>query len=132
MAVLQVSEGLWFCSALCQEFYGEDVKKSPDYERIVNKRHFRRIVSLLEGQKIAHGGETDEASCFIGSCGAWWAEALWRTPCAVLLTSCPVCPPACLSTHHPDGRFCGVQGDGGGDLWASASDCVSEGRGRSH
>ncbi|NXC42677.1 AL3A2 dehydrogenase, partial [Penelope pileata] len=51
--------------ATLQEFYGEDVKNCPDYERIVNKRHFKRIVSLLEGQKIAHGGETDEASCFI-------------------------------------------------------------------
>ncbi|XP_010293895.1 PREDICTED: fatty aldehyde dehydrogenase-like, partial [Phaethon lepturus] len=48
-----------------QEFYGEDVKSSPDYERIVNKRHFQRILGLLEGQKIAHGGEVDEASCFI-------------------------------------------------------------------
>ncbi|XP_072209695.1 aldehyde dehydrogenase family 3 member A2 isoform X1 [Excalfactoria chinensis] len=51
--------------ATLQEFYGEDVKKCPDYERIINKRHFKRIMSLLEGQKIAHGGETDEASCFI-------------------------------------------------------------------
>ncbi|KFO74386.1 Fatty aldehyde dehydrogenase [Cuculus canorus] len=51
--------------ATLQEFYGEDVKSSPDYERIVNKRHFKRILGLLEGQKIAHGGETDEASCFI-------------------------------------------------------------------
>ncbi|KAM9614947.1 aldehyde dehydrogenase family 3 member A2-like isoform 2-T2 [Morphnus guianensis] len=51
--------------AALQEFYGEDVKSSPDYERIVNKRHFRRILGLLEGQKIAHGGEADEASCFI-------------------------------------------------------------------
>uniref|UniRef100_G3US35 Aldehyde dehydrogenase n=1 Tax=Meleagris gallopavo TaxID=9103 RepID=G3US35_MELGA len=51
--------------ATLQEFYGEDVKKCPDYERIINKRHFKRITSLLEGQKIAHGGETDEASCFI-------------------------------------------------------------------
>ncbi|NWS21921.1 AL3A2 dehydrogenase, partial [Pachyramphus minor] len=51
--------------ATLQEFYGEDVKASPDYERIVNKRHFKRIVGLLEGQKIAHGGERDEASCFI-------------------------------------------------------------------
>ncbi|NWI86615.1 AL3A2 dehydrogenase, partial [Pitta sordida] len=51
--------------ATLQEFYGEDVKSSPDYERIVNKRHFKRILSLLDGQKIAHGGETDEASCFI-------------------------------------------------------------------
>ncbi|XP_064021986.1 aldehyde dehydrogenase family 3 member A2-like isoform X1 [Pogoniulus pusillus] len=51
--------------ATLQEFYGADVKSSPDYERIINKRHFKRILSLLEGQKIAHGGETDEASCFI-------------------------------------------------------------------
>ncbi|RLV63491.1 hypothetical protein DV515_00018216, partial [Chloebia gouldiae] len=51
--------------ATLKEFYGEDVKSSPDYERIINQRHFRRILGLLEGQKIAHGGETDEASCFI-------------------------------------------------------------------
>ncbi|NXV91661.1 AL3A2 dehydrogenase, partial [Calonectris borealis] len=51
--------------ATLQEFYGEDVKSSPDYERIINKRHFKRILGLLEGQKIAYGGETDEASCFI-------------------------------------------------------------------
>uniref|UniRef100_U3JTL9 Aldehyde dehydrogenase n=1 Tax=Ficedula albicollis TaxID=59894 RepID=U3JTL9_FICAL len=51
--------------ATLKEFYGEDVKSSPDYERIVNQRHFKRVKSLLEGQKIAHGGETDEASCFI-------------------------------------------------------------------
>ncbi|NXT96726.1 AL3A2 dehydrogenase, partial [Anhinga rufa] len=51
--------------ATLQELYGEDVKKSPDYERIINKHHFRRILGLLEGQKIAHGGEADEATCFI-------------------------------------------------------------------
>ncbi|XP_063151931.1 aldehyde dehydrogenase family 3 member A2 isoform X2 [Candoia aspera] len=48
-----------------KEFYGEDAKNSPDYERIVNKRHFKRIMGLLEGQKIAHGGEADESACFI-------------------------------------------------------------------
>ncbi|NXA35286.1 AL3A2 dehydrogenase, partial [Eudromia elegans] len=51
--------------ATLQEFYGNDVKSSPDYERIINKRHFQRVLALMEGQKIAHGGETDEASCFI-------------------------------------------------------------------
>ncbi|NWW92990.1 AL3A2 dehydrogenase, partial [Rhynochetos jubatus] len=58
------SPALSFC-ALWQEFYGQDVKSSPDYERVVNKRHFKRILGLLEGQKIAHGGEADEASCYI-------------------------------------------------------------------
>ncbi|KAM9117878.1 aldehyde dehydrogenase family 3 member A2-like isoform 1-T1 [Pangshura tecta] len=48
-----------------REFHGEDIKKSPDYERIINKHHFKRLVTLLEGQKIAYGGETDEATCFI-------------------------------------------------------------------
>ncbi|XP_077168625.1 aldehyde dehydrogenase, dimeric NADP-preferring-like isoform X1 [Paroedura picta] len=47
------------------EYYGEDIKKSVDYERIVNKRHFKRIMGLLEGQKIAYGGEADEATSFI-------------------------------------------------------------------
>uniref|UniRef100_A0AC11DP80 Uncharacterized protein n=1 Tax=Ovis aries TaxID=9940 RepID=A0AC11DP80_SHEEP len=50
---------------LDQEFYGENVKESPDYERIVNLRHFKRIQSLLEGQKIAFGGEMDEATRYI-------------------------------------------------------------------
>nr|XP_040125558.1 aldehyde dehydrogenase family 3 member A2 isoform X3 [Ictidomys tridecemlineatus] len=48
-----------------KEFYGENIKESPDYERIINLRHFKRIQSLLEGQKIAFGGETDEATRYI-------------------------------------------------------------------
>ncbi|XP_023591297.1 aldehyde dehydrogenase family 3 member A2 isoform X3 [Trichechus manatus latirostris] len=48
-----------------KEFYGENVKESPDYERIINLHHFKRIINLLEGQKIAYGGETDEATCYI-------------------------------------------------------------------
>ncbi|XP_060114992.1 aldehyde dehydrogenase family 3 member A2-like isoform X2 [Heteronotia binoei] len=47
------------------EYYGEEIKESPDYERIVNKRHFKRIMGLLEGQKVAYGGEADEANCYI-------------------------------------------------------------------
>ncbi|XP_023620625.1 fatty aldehyde dehydrogenase isoform X4 [Myotis lucifugus] len=48
-----------------KEFYGENIKESPDYERIINLRHFKRLLSLLEGQKIAFGGETDEATRYI-------------------------------------------------------------------
>ncbi|XP_068945717.1 aldehyde dehydrogenase family 3 member A2 isoform X4 [Petaurus breviceps papuanus] len=48
-----------------KEFYGEEIKKSPDYERIINLRHFKRVTDLLEGQKIAFGGETDEATRYI-------------------------------------------------------------------
>ncbi|XP_012581924.1 PREDICTED: fatty aldehyde dehydrogenase isoform X4 [Condylura cristata] len=48
-----------------KEFYGENIKESPDYERIINLRHFKRILSLLEGQKIAFGGESDEATRYV-------------------------------------------------------------------
>ncbi|XP_066221087.1 aldehyde dehydrogenase family 3 member A2 isoform X1 [Saccopteryx leptura] len=48
-----------------KEFYGDNVKESPDYERIITARHFKRVLSLLEGQKIAFGGEADEATRYI-------------------------------------------------------------------
>ncbi|XP_059235547.1 aldehyde dehydrogenase family 3 member A2 isoform X9 [Mustela nigripes] len=48
-----------------KEFYGENIKESPDYERIINLHHFKRILNLLEGQKIAFGGETDEATRYV-------------------------------------------------------------------
>ncbi|XP_056412698.1 aldehyde dehydrogenase family 3 member A2 isoform X2 [Hyla sarda] len=48
-----------------KEFYGDNPKESPDYERIINKRHFKRIIGLLEGEKAAIGGEHDESTCYI-------------------------------------------------------------------
>ncbi|XP_073429607.1 aldehyde dehydrogenase family 3 member A2 isoform X2 [Dendrobates tinctorius] len=48
-----------------KEFYGDNPKESADYERIINKRHFQRILGLLEGEKIAIGGEQDESTCYI-------------------------------------------------------------------
>ncbi|XP_041097005.1 aldehyde dehydrogenase family 3 member A2-like isoform X3 [Polyodon spathula] len=47
------------------EFYGDDPKTSPDYGRMINKRHFKRVMDLLEGETVALGGESDEADCYI-------------------------------------------------------------------
>ncbi|KAJ1057794.1 hypothetical protein K5549_013134 [Capra hircus] len=69
-----------------KEFYGENVKESPDYKRIINLRHFKRIKSLLEGQKIAFSGEMDEATRYIA--------------------------PTILTDVNPDTKRCGVQRDG--------------------
>ncbi|EGW01285.1 Aldehyde dehydrogenase, dimeric NADP-preferring [Cricetulus griseus] len=48
-----------------KDFYGEDAKQSRDYGRIVNDRHFQRVIRLIEGQKVAHGGTWDAASRYI-------------------------------------------------------------------
>ncbi len=48
-----------------RDFYGEDPQRSADYGRIVNERHFKRLVSLLEDGRILHGGGSDAADQYI-------------------------------------------------------------------
>ncbi|XP_063097968.1 aldehyde dehydrogenase, dimeric NADP-preferring isoform X1 [Cavia porcellus] len=48
-----------------KEFYGEDAKKSRDYGRIINARHFQRVMGLIKGQKVALGGTGEEATRYI-------------------------------------------------------------------
>ena len=47
------------------EFYGDDPKASPDFARIVNERHHRRISRLIKDGTPAFGGENDEADCYV-------------------------------------------------------------------
>lgn len=56
--------------ATVETFYGKNIAKSKDYARIVNRRHFDRIVSLLDdakekGAQVLFGGKTDVDDCFI-------------------------------------------------------------------
>ncbi|XP_075892139.1 aldehyde dehydrogenase, dimeric NADP-preferring-like [Nelusetta ayraudi] len=48
-----------------QEFYGADPKCSPDYGRIINQRHFNRIMSLTEGYAPVIGGQSDASQRYI-------------------------------------------------------------------
>ncbi|XP_019904716.2 aldehyde dehydrogenase, dimeric NADP-preferring-like isoform X3 [Esox lucius] len=49
------------------EFYGPDPKSSPDYGRIINQRHFNRVMALLEGYTAAVGGQSDASQRYIGT-----------------------------------------------------------------
>jgi len=46
-------------------FYGDDPRKSPDYGRIVNVRHHRRVANLLKDGRVYVGGEVDEDDRYI-------------------------------------------------------------------
>ncbi|KAM9801269.1 aldehyde dehydrogenase family 3 member A2-like [Neosynchiropus ocellatus] len=48
-----------------REFYGADPKLSPDYGRIINRPHFNRIMSLMEGYVPVVGGQSDASQCYI-------------------------------------------------------------------
>lgn len=48
-----------------KDFYGEDAKQSHDYGRIINDRHFQRVINLIDSKKVAHGGTWDQPSRYI-------------------------------------------------------------------
>jgi aldehyde dehydrogenase (NAD+) len=48
-----------------RDFYGSDPKSSPDFARIVNERHHRRVTRLLKDGEPAVGGEHDESDGYI-------------------------------------------------------------------
>jgi len=51
--------------AVIESFYGADPKSSPDYPRIINDAHFNRVASLIDADKVVHGGETDASIKYI-------------------------------------------------------------------
>lgn len=53
------------CKTMLREFYGDDPKKSPDFTRIVNQRHHKRLMAMLGDGEVVVGGESDEADCYI-------------------------------------------------------------------
>lgn len=48
-----------------REFYGDDPKATPDFGRVVNERHHRRLAVLLKDGEVVTGGQVDEATRYI-------------------------------------------------------------------
>ena len=57
-----------FISYLKEEItkaYGENPSLSPDYARIINTKNWRRLVNMLDSDKVIFGGQTDSTTCYI-------------------------------------------------------------------
>ena len=48
-----------------QKIHGDDPQKSEAFVRIINNRHFKRIVNLIDKSKVILGGKTDESDNYI-------------------------------------------------------------------
>jgi aldehyde dehydrogenase (NAD+) len=48
-----------------REFYGENPSQSADYGRIVNERHFTRLMNYLRDGKVVHGGAHNAKDLFL-------------------------------------------------------------------
>lgn len=81
-----------------QEFYTDNPKTFEDYGRIINQRHFKRVMALMEGSTVAVGGDSDESQCYIGLlCVFLSFLTLFQ-----VLGFCPCQPPKilCASVFH--------------------------------
>ncbi|MDD2345783.1 MAG: aldehyde dehydrogenase [Bacteroidales bacterium] len=47
------------------EFYGENPQNSSHYARIINQKHWQRLISYLKNAKIIFGGDSSEEHLFI-------------------------------------------------------------------
>lgn len=64
-----------------REFYGENPQRSPDYSRIVNRRHFDRLLAYVAGGHIAHGGQHDVNDLYLAPTiltGVAWDEPVMQ------------------------------------------------------
>lgn len=55
-------------TAICQEIkcqFGEKPLENNDYGKIISKKHFDRILSLIDRDKVVCGGESDAEACRI-------------------------------------------------------------------
>lgn len=55
-------------AAVVRRRFGKDPSRSPDFGRIVNTRHYERVMALIEGggyERVVCGGNGDRDACFI-------------------------------------------------------------------
>jgi acyl-CoA reductase-like NAD-dependent aldehyde dehydrogenase len=48
-----------------REFYGEAPQQSPDYGRIINRRHFERLTGYLGSGRVVHGGQQEADDLYL-------------------------------------------------------------------
>jgi len=48
-----------------KELHGDDPRQSEAFVRIINKRHYDRVLSLLDDDKIIFGGQRDESDLYL-------------------------------------------------------------------
>lgn len=58
--------------------FGEAPLENPDYGKIINEKHFQRLLGLLEGTKVFCGGESDSGRCRIAP--TVLEEVHWEDP----------------------------------------------------
>lgn len=65
VAPAREAELLAAMKAVVTRFFGADPRASPDFGRIINDRHFKRLSAMLKDGEVVIGGQSDKASRYI-------------------------------------------------------------------
>jgi aldehyde dehydrogenase (NAD+) len=68
-------------TSFLKEMYGADPAKSPDFCRIVNEHHTRRLAGLIDPAKVAVGGEVDVPAKYVAPTvltGVTWDDRIMQ------------------------------------------------------
>lgn len=58
-------ELLYWMRYYVKEFFGDDVLHNDNFAKMINDKHFNRVTSLIEPDKVAIGGKSDKDLCKI-------------------------------------------------------------------
>lgn len=47
---------IWYLKKYIKEFFGKEPLKNPDYPRIINEKHYERLMGLMKGERVLEGG----------------------------------------------------------------------------
>lgn len=61
-----------------RKMYGKDVLENAEYPKMINEKHFDRVVGLMEGVHIVSGGQSDRASLKIAP--TVLDQVTWESP----------------------------------------------------
>ncbi len=61
-----------------RKMYGRDVLANKEYPKMINEKHFDRVLGLMEGARVIYGGESDRTSLKIAP--AVLDQVNWKSP----------------------------------------------------
>lgn len=88
------------------QFYGDDTEKSQSYARIINRKHFDRLQTLLHNSKVLFGGQTNPEQLYIAP--TLIDKVSWNDPIMQEEIFGPLLP--ILTYQHPDEIIHAIRG----------------------
>ncbi len=61
-----------------KKMYGKNVLENPEYPKMINEKHFDRVLGLMEGARIVSGGQSDRPALKIAP--AVLDQVTWESP----------------------------------------------------